>query len=41
MIGDKPINDVSSVEIKNIMDNAIKRVLKSGKGTGENKVTSN
>lgn len=36
LIGDKPIKDVSSVDIKNIMDNAIKRVNKSGKGTGEN-----
>lgn len=39
-IGDKPIKDVSSVDVKNIMDNAIKRVLKSGKGTGENKAIS-
>lgn len=37
MIGDKPIKDVTSVDIKNIMDNAVKRVLKTGKGTGENK----
>lgn len=36
-IGDKPIKDISSVDIKNIMDNSIKRVSKSGKGTGENK----
>ena len=39
-IGDKPIKDVSSVDVKNIMDSAIKRVLKSGKGTGENKAIS-
>jgi len=37
VIGDKPIKDVTSVDVKNIMDNAVKRVLKSGKGTGENK----
>lgn len=40
MIGDKPIKDVSSVDIKNIMDSAMNRVLKSGKGTGENKAIS-
>ncbi|WP_338558071.1 tyrosine-type recombinase/integrase [Acinetobacter sp. KS-LM10] len=40
VIGDKPIKDVSSVDVKNIMDSAIKRVLKSGKGTGENKAIS-
>lgn len=37
LIGNKPIKDVTSVDIKNIMDNALKRVEKSGKGTGENK----
>lgn len=37
MIGNKPIKDVTSVDIKNIMDSALKRVQKSGKGTGENK----
>lgn len=37
LIGDKPIKDITSVDIKNIMDNSIKRVSKSGKGTGENK----
>lgn len=40
VIGDKPIKDVSSVDVKNIMDSAIQRVLKSGKGTGENKAIS-
>lgn len=40
MIGDKPIKDVTSIEIKNIMDSAVQRVLKSGKGTGENKAIS-
>lgn len=40
IIGEKPIKDVSSVDIKNIMDSAVKRVLKSGRGTGENKAVS-
>jgi integrase len=37
VIGNKPIKEVTSVDIKNIMDNALSRVLRSGKGTGEKK----
>lgn len=37
LIGDKAIKDISSVDVKNVMDAALNRVLKSGKGTGENK----
>lgn len=37
LIGNKPIKDVTSVDIKNIMDSAHARVLRSGKGTGEKK----
>lgn len=37
VIGNKPIKDVTSVDIKNIMDNTLSRVLRSGKGTGEKK----
>lgn len=37
VIGNKPIKEVTSVDIKNIMDNTLSRVLRSGKGTGEKK----
>ncbi len=37
VIGEKAIKDISSVDVKNVMDGALNRVLKSGKGTGENK----
>ena len=35
IIGDKPIKDVTAIDIKKVIDNTIARVHKSGRGTGE------
>ncbi|ARG16090.1 TPA: DUF4102 domain-containing protein [Acinetobacter nosocomialis] len=37
IIGNKPIHEVDSIDIKNVLDNTMARIRKSGKGTGETK----
>lgn len=39
-IGNTPIKNITSVDIKCIMDTTIKRVLKNGRGTGEKRATT-
>lgn len=35
IIGNKPIHEVDSIDIKNVLDSTMARIRKSGKGTGE------
>lgn len=35
VIGNKPIHEVDSIDIKNVLDTTMDRIRKSGKGTGE------
>ncbi|MGP4772510.1 tyrosine-type recombinase/integrase [Acinetobacter sp. PFS20] len=35
ILGNKPIHEVDSIDIKNVLDNTMARIRKSGKGTGE------
>lgn len=37
IIGSKPIHEVDSIDIKNVLDNTMLRIRKSGKGTGESR----
>ncbi|MFW1841263.1 integrase, partial [Acinetobacter gyllenbergii] len=37
IIGNKPIHEVDSIDIKNVLDNTMARIRKTGKGTGETK----
>lgn len=35
VIGNKPIHEIDSIDIKNVLDTTMERIRKSGKGTGE------
>ncbi len=35
ILGNKPIHEVDSIDIKNVLDSTMARIRKSGKGTGE------
>ena len=37
IIGGKPIHDVDSIDIKNVLDSTMTRIRKTGKGTGESR----
>nr|ESK35562.1 hypothetical protein F987_04143 [Acinetobacter gyllenbergii NIPH 230] len=35
LIGNKPIHEIDSIDIKNVLDSTMARIKKSGRGTGE------
>ena len=37
IIGSKPIHEIDSIDIKNVLDSTTARIRKTGKGTGENR----